>query len=208
MNEKTKVGNSYAVNSSDEQQAVYDTWAEDYEKDLCEMGYRIPAVAAAVFTRFVPLDSGPILDAGCGGGIQTEALALAGYGPFTGIDFSQGMLDVAQKKDLYANLQQMELGKPLGFADETFSVIYSTGTITPRHAPPSSFDELIRIAKKDAVIIFSLRDDPAQEPEYPMAIEHHSHTGSWDHIFSTNSFYSMPYGEPTVTHRVHVYKKR
>ena len=207
MSEKTKVGHSYTASSPDEQQAVYDTWAVEYEKDLCEMGYRIPAVAAAVFCRFVPLGSGPILDAGCGGGIQAEPLFLAGFGPFTGIDFSLGMLDVAREKGIYSNLRQMELGKLLDFENETFSVILSTGTITPRHAPPHSFDELLRIAKKDALFIFSLRDDPAQEPEYPAVIEQHTNAKRWRHIFSTESFHSMPYGEPTVTHQVHVYQK-
>ncbi len=207
MNKKTKVGDSYAANSSDEQQATYDIWAADYEKDLCEMGYRVPAVAAAVFSRFVPLDADPILDAGCGGGIQTEALVLSGYGPFVGIDFSQGMLGVAREKNLYSDLRQMEMGKPLDFTDESFAAILSIGTITPRHAPPNSFDELLRIAKKDAPMVFSLRDDPEQEAEYPLAVEQHSNAGNWQHIFSTDSFYSMPYGEPSVTHRVHVYKK-
>jgi len=207
MTKKTKVGDAYAASSADEQQAAYDIWATDYEKDLCEMGYRVPAIAAAVFSRFVSLDCGPILDAGCGGGIQTEALVLSGYGPFTGIDFSKGMLDVARTKGLYQDLQQMEMGKPLDFKDETFSAILSIGTITPRHAPPHSFNELLRVAKKDAPIVFSLRDDPEQEPEYPLAVEQHTSTGNWDHIFSTESFHSMPYGEPAVTHRVHVYKK-
>lgn len=72
MNEKTKVGHSYNASSPEEQRSVYDDWADQYENDLCAMGYRIPAIAATVFARFVPLGSGLILDAGCGGGIQAE----------------------------------------------------------------------------------------------------------------------------------------
>ncbi|MBX2839472.1 MAG: class I SAM-dependent methyltransferase [Gammaproteobacteria bacterium] len=206
MNETTKVGDSYQTSSPEEQRTVYDNWAQEYEKDLCQMGYRIPAVAAAVFTRFVPLDCGPILDAGCGGGIQAEPLHHAGYGPITGIDFSEGMLDVAREKGIYAELRQMELGKRLDFEDQTFPAILSCGTITPRHAPPHSFDELLRIAKKGAFIVFSMRNDPNQEPEYPAAIERHTSKGHWQPLFATEGFLSMPYGEPTVSHQIHVYQ--
>ena len=47
---ETNVSQSYQVNSLEEQQAAYDRWAKDYESDLCAMGYRIPAMIAAVFT--------------------------------------------------------------------------------------------------------------------------------------------------------------
>ncbi len=206
MTEKTKVGNSYLAQSPEEQEAVYDQWAAKYEIDLCGMGYRIPAVAAAVFARFVPLDCGPILDAGCGGGIQIEPLILAGYGSVTGIDFSRGMLDVAAQKGLYAELKQMALGGKLDFPDDTFAAVLSIGTITPKHAPPESFDDLIRITKTGGSLIFSLRNDPAQDPAYPAALERHTQAGNWLHRFSTEGFQSMPYGEPGVTHQVHVYE--
>jgi len=48
----------------EEQQAAYDHWAKEYESDLCAMGCRIPAIIAAVFTRFVVSGATPILDAG------------------------------------------------------------------------------------------------------------------------------------------------
>ncbi len=207
MNETTKVGDSYHAKSPEEQLAVYDAWAGDYEKDLCNMGYRLPAIAATIFARFVSLDTGPILDAGCGGGIQSEPLHHAGYGPIIGIDFSQGMLDVAREKGIYNELHQMALGGKLDFADETFPVIFSTGTITPKHAPPESFEELIRIAKTGGLFIFSMRNDPAQEPGYPAALERLSKEGRWKKLFTTEGFQSMPYGEPSVTHQIHVYEK-
>ena len=207
MNEKTKVGLAYQTSTVEEQQAAYDDWAASYENDLCAMGYRIPAVAAAVFARFVTLTDGPILDAGCGGGIQSEALKLAGYGPFTGIDLSAGMLDIARSKCIYSELHQMALGGKLDFPDEHFAVVFSTGTITPKHAPPESFDDLIRITQTGGKIIFSMRDDDKQEPEYPATVKQHVEAGNWRHLFSTESFRSMPYGEPEISHQVHVYQK-
>ena len=203
---ETNVSQSYQVNSLKEQQAAYDRWSNDYESDLCAMGYRIPAMIAAVFTRFVALDTALILDAGCGGGIQSEALAMLGYGPITGIDLSEGMLDIARDKGIYAELHQMTLGEQLDFSDDTFAAVLSSGTITPKHAPAHSFDELIRVAMPGAPIVFSLRDDSTQEPDYPDALSRLTASGAWHEIFVTESFKSMPYGEPEISHRVHVYE--
>ena len=202
----TDVSKSYAAASPEEQQSRYDDWASSYEPDLCGMGYRIPAVIGAVFTRFVPSGTTPILDAGCGGGIQTEPLALVGYDGFVGIDLSEGMLAVARRKGFYGDLRQMALGAPLDFPDDSFGAVLSSGTITPGHAPPHSFDELVRVARPGAPVIFSLRDDPGQDPAYPATLDRLAAAGAWREVFATASFQSMPYGEPDVTHRVHVYQ--
>ena len=202
----TAVAKAYAAESVDEQKAAYDEWAQKYEADLCAFGNRIPAVVPTVFAKFVEVGTAPILDAGCGGGIQAEPLAMLGYGPLIGIDLSDGMLEVARAKGFYAQLHQMALGERLDFPDDHFAAVLSSGCITPRHAPAHSFDELIRITKPGALIIFSLRDDPAQEPEYPAALERLEAAGAWEPVFATPSFQSMPYGEPDISHRVHVYK--
>ena len=68
------------------------------------MRHGIPAVIAAVATRFIPVNNAPILDAGCGGGIQAEPLSMLGYGPIAGIDLSERMLEVAQAKNFYQEL--------------------------------------------------------------------------------------------------------
>ena len=203
---ETNVSRSYGVRNLEEQQAAYDQWAEAYEPDLCAMGYRIPTILSTVFTHFVSPGAVPILDAGCGGGIQAEAIAMLGYGPITGIDLSQGMLTIAREKGFYAELRQMTLGDHLDFADNSFAAVLSSGTITPKHAPAHSFNELIRVARSEARIVFSLRDDPAQEPAYPEAVERLEKEGAWQPVFQTPSFRGMPYGEPDVTHRVHVYQ--
>ncbi len=202
----TGVSKSYAANTLGEQQDAYDDWAEKYEQDLCAMGHRNPAVVPTLFSHYVPRDVAPILDAGCGGGIQAEPLALLGYGPITGIDFSEGMLDMARRKGFYAELRQMTMGEHLDFPDDRFAAILSCGCLTPKHAPAHSFDELVRVGRPGAHIVFSLRDDPAQEPEYPATVERLATDGLWTEVFTTQSFQSMPYGEPEITHRVHAYR--
>ncbi len=196
----------YRATSPEEQEAAYDGWSERYERDLCALGYRLPAVAAAVFARFVPGDAAPILDAGCGTGLQAEPLAALGYGPIVGIDLSPGMLAVAGSKGIYAELHRMPLGVQLEFADGRFAAALSMGTLTPGHAPAESLDELVRVCRPGARIVFSLRSDPGQGPTYVPACERLEAAGRWRHLFSTPSFMAMPYGEAHVTSRIHVYE--
>ncbi|QFS82519.1 Ubiquinone biosynthesis O-methyltransferase [Roseivivax sp. THAF40] len=196
----------YGAQNSDEARAAYDDWADAYERDLCAMGYRLPAAFASVFAAHVPRDAGPILDAGCGGGIQAEPLALLGYGPLTGIDLSEGMLAVARAKGLYAELRQMALGGRLDFPDDHFAVSYACGCISPGHAPASSFEDLTRVTRPGGLVLFSLRADAGQDPAYPEAVAQLAASGRWREVFKTAPFQSMPYGEPEITHRVHVYE--
>ena len=142
----TKVSDVYAATSVEQQEKNYDEWATEYEKDLCAMGYRMPMMIASVFVRFVEAGTGPILDVGCGGGIQAEPLHALGYTPLVGMDLSQGMLNFAAEKNLYDELVRAKLGDPLEFPDNHFSAILSSGTFTSGHAPAESFRELVRIA--------------------------------------------------------------
>ena len=196
----------YGAKSREEQEAAYDEWSARYERDLCAMGYRLPAVAAAVFAGHVAIDARPILDAGCGGGLQAEPLNTLGYGPITGIDLSQGMLSVARRKGIYAALHRMALGGRIDFPDDCFAAVISTGAITPGHAPPESFDDLIRVTRPGGRMVFSLRCDAGQDPDYARACDRLEAAGRWRHLYSTAEFLPMPYGEPDIRSRVHVYE--
>jgi len=196
----------YSAASNEQRAEAYDDWARDYEADLFRFGYRLPQVAAAVFCRHIAPEAGPILDAGCGTGLQAEPLCLAGYGPFVGIDLSEGMLKVAAGKGLYRELHAMALGGALDFADGAFAATLSIGTITPGHAPPESFDELIRVTAPGGRIVFSLRVDGEQDPAYHAAVAGHERAGAWRRLFATSGFKSMPLGEPQVEHAVYVFE--
>ena len=43
----------YSAQTTDQQRNAYDAWANEYERDLCNMGYRIPGLVAGAFARFV-----------------------------------------------------------------------------------------------------------------------------------------------------------
>ncbi len=192
----------YSAKTLQQSEEAYDEWSPTYEVDTHAYGYRLPAVAATVLSRFVSPGEGPLLDAGCGTGLQAEPLRLAGYEPIVGIDLSAGMLDVAKRKNLYSELHRMTLGERLSFADDSFANTLSVGTITPGHAPPSSYEELIRVTRKGGLIVFSLRVDAGQDPAYLSAVVEHEKASRWTQIFESGTFAPMPVGEPDVLHKV------
>ena len=58
-----------------------------------------------------------------------------------------------------------------------------------------------------APIIFTLRDDPAQEPAYPAKVAELTASGVWTEVWSSAGEHSMPYGADEVTHRIQVYRE-
>lgn len=205
---KSKVEEVYSAANVDESEQAYDGWATSYESDIFKHESRFPFVPAAVFTRFVKPGEGRILDAGCGTGLHIEPLCLAGYGDITGIDLSEGMLAVARQKNIYSKLYKMTLGERLDFDDNAFANTITVGTITPGHAPPHSFDELIRVTKAGGRIVINLRCDKGVDPAYPAALEKYETEERWRRIFRSDAYRAMPMGEPEVLTAVHVYLVR
>lgn len=196
----------YASKSNEELAERYDAWAKDYDADVFSYGYKIPAVIGGFACRYVRLGSGAILDAGAGTGIMGEILALLGYDNLVAMDLSRGMLDVAATKGIYRELRQMVLGEHLDFPDNAFAATVACGVLSLGHAPPSSFDELIRVTSPEGHIIFSVRADVYLNGGFKEKQEALEQAGKWRAVTITDPFYSLPLGEPEVQHRVFVYE--
>ncbi|MBF9044189.1 methyltransferase domain-containing protein [Rhodobacterales bacterium HKCCE4037] len=195
---------AYDATSPEAAKAKYNAWADSYEAELMAGGYRLPWIAAAAFAAHVPRGTTPILDAGCGGGLQAEPLHLLGYAGMTGLDLSPGMLEVARAKGIYETLVEGALGDDLPFESNHFAATMSVGVITPGHAPPNSFDELVRVTKPGGWLVFALRHDDGQDLAYLDAIARHEAEGSWREVFRSPLFLTIPVGAPEVKNRVHV----
>ena len=145
----------FATKTPDGQRQIYDEWSHTYEQEIFANGYRTPAIIAAAFAAHVPLGAGPILDAGCGGGLQAEPLAILGYGPLVGLDISPGMLSVAAAKGIYADLHEGPLGPDLPFADGQFAALISAGVLSQGQAPASTLPALARITQPGGFCVFA-----------------------------------------------------
>ncbi|MCR9069870.1 MAG: class I SAM-dependent methyltransferase [Rhodobacteraceae bacterium] len=193
----------YAARTTQEAESAYDAWASDYDADLMRMGYRLPWHFAAAVLTHVPR-AGPILDAGCGTGLQMEPLYLMGWRGVTGVDLSEGMLKVAGAKGLYDDLQKVDLSQPLPFDSDRFAACFCVGTLTPGHAPIEALDELIRVTRPGGHLVFSLRHDAGQLPHYPEYVDRLVGMGRIAETFRSATFATMPLGEPAVRNAVHV----
>ena len=151
-----RLADVYHAASQDELVKTYDQWAANYDADMQSIGYVHPAVMAALVARHVKNTEAAILDAGVGTGTIGSLLHILGYSNLSGLDMSQGMLDVAQARNLYANLHLGTLGERLNFKTGQFDAIVSTGTFTSGHAPATAFDELTRITKPGGILIFTV----------------------------------------------------
>ena len=148
----------YDVGSREELEKVYDGWAEQYDEDNLKFGYLMPSVAAGYVGRYVPIES-RLIDAGVGTGMLGRVLKAMSYRDLTGLDMSQGMLDVARRTGAYAQLDRQVLGEPLSYDTNSFDVCVSVGTFTQNHAPVSGYDEIVRIVKPGGLFIVAIRED-------------------------------------------------
>jgi len=149
----------YSAEGVEDLEKRYDQWAKEYDEDVASYGYKIPGVLAGFIGRYLEVDSGTILDAGAGTGIMGEIMFLLGYKDLVAMDLSRGMLELAKQKGIYRELHRMIMGEHLDFADDRFSGTVAVGVRSVGHAPPESFDELIRCVKPGGYVIFSVRAD-------------------------------------------------
>lgn len=192
--------------SSREAEGIYNSWAEDYEGRILSYGYSTPAVAAGLLGRYVQPKDQSVLDAGAGTGMIGEILAPLGYHHLVGIDISDGMLKLARKKGVYSDLRQMELGQHLDFPTDTFGAVVSTGVFAAGHAPPQSFDELIRVTRPGGYLIFSVRTDVHVPGGFKDRQEVLERQQKWQLIAMTRPFSHLRFEDPDLKVRLFVYR--
>lgn len=98
-----------------------------------------------------------VLDAGCGTGNYSLALAQAGF-RVTGIDYAAGMLARARAKATSTlaptlSFQQMSLDKPLVFPDSSFDHIINISVLQSVANPAFTLGELWRVLKPGGLLV-------------------------------------------------------
>ncbi|NEP88536.1 MAG: class I SAM-dependent methyltransferase [Okeania sp. SIO2C2] len=162
----TNWGNTFKNKTIDAKNLLdhYNQYAQEFDEhvknELCGTGENTPVVVTAkLFAETVPdQESMKILDVGAGTGEQGEQLAEHGYKnvELTAFDPSEGMLNVAKKRNIYSDFIQGSLPDS-GIVSDFFDAIICVGTFTPGHAPAESLRELVRITKKGGYIVYSVR---------------------------------------------------
>lgn len=177
-----------------EMRLCYDLWAQTYDSDVGSYDdYLVPVeatkVAAAVLDK-----TALIVDAGAGTGLVGQTLNDAGFKNLIAVDYSQGMLEVARRKNVYQELVQCDLSQSTDFEAASVDCVITCGTTS--QMPCASLKEFVRIVRKGGHIIFGVIPDAWVEFGYA---EVYSELAAADMI-STESrgkpFQMMPTTEP------------
>jgi SAM-dependent methyltransferase len=195
----------FSSRNNEELAERYAQWAKDYDAELeRDFEWRGPQCTAGFFIKYVPRKA-RILDAGAGTGLMGEILVKLGYDDLVAIDLSREMLEEARKKNVYCEFHQMVMGEPLAFATDSFGAVVSTGVLTVGHAPPSSFDELIRITRAGGHILFTLRTTLYESGGFKEKQTALESEGKWA-LAEVSDKTPLLLKEPDVYHQVWVYQ--
>lgn len=195
----------YAAQGTDDIERIYNEWADDYEEDVFTLGYTLPGVAAGFIGRHVPPGE-KALDAAVGTGALGDILRVLDYADLTGIDLSEGMMQRAREKGAYRELRRMMLGEPLDFPDDHFDACFSVGVFTEGHAPPESFDELIRVVRPGGWMVFSVRADVYEKGGFREKQRALEADGRWRLVRMSDAFTMFPAIESSHDGLIFVYR--
>jgi len=140
----------------DEQRTVqsYDAnaqeWAEGHDKKIDWFG------EIEKFKTYCP--SGKLLEIGSGGGRDARHLIAAGY-DYTGIDISEGLLEVARKNNPKGTFLKQSL-YDLDFLHDTFDGFFSVATLlhVPKKRVNEALSQIRKVVKQGGVGFITLKE--------------------------------------------------
>ena len=146
------------LGTPDQLHTFYDDWAESYDSGFAaSKGCDYPRLIAEYFVRRVSPDQSPVLDIGCGTGLVGVSLRKEGWSSeLTGVDISQGMLEVAERKKVYQKLICADLNETSQLPQSHFGGMISAGTFTHGHLGPEVLFHLFPLAKPAAHAVIGI----------------------------------------------------
>ena len=190
------LGDAYGAQTSAELAAVYDRWSESYDEYMDGVGYRHPAICVALLARHVPPGNVRVLDAGVGTGIVGELLAIVGYAAIDGIDISQGMLDKAAEKGLYADLRVADMTQPLDLISDHYGAVISSGVFTTGHVGSEGVGQLLAVCETGGHLVITVKVGVWQDDIQPF-LHALVRDGKVRIVDQTEPYLSMP-GDPNT----------
>lgn len=190
------LGDAYGAQTSAELAAVYDRWSDSYDEYMDGVGYRHPAICVALLARHVPPGNVRVLDAGVGTGIVGELLAIVGYAAIDGIDISQGMLDKAAEKGLYADLRVADMTQPLDLISDHYGAVISSGVFTTGHVGSEGVGQLLAVCETGGHLVITVKVGVWQDDIQPF-LHALVRDGKVRIVEQTEPYLSMP-GDPNT----------
>jgi len=167
----------------------YDKWAQDYDRTIN------PVVALErrhAMSLLRPRHNERIIDAGCGTGVHLRSMQRAGSQPI-GVDFSHGMLCVAQRNNPGVRLVEADLNRQLPFTRHAFDAFLCGLVSEHLTSLPTLFSEAFGSLKAGGRLVFcAFHPEPASagieanfthhDVEFRLGAEPHSVDDYLNHI--------------------------
>ena len=137
----------------------YDEWSKNnkYNQDMSDWEYSGPKETSEILTKYQKIKDIKIYDAGCGSGLVGLELKKYGFNYFDGADLSKQLLNQVPK-NLYNELEQVDLNKSISKKDNFYDVVMCVGTFTFAHVKADALDEFVRITKNNGLICFTINE--------------------------------------------------
>ena len=155
--------NAYKLSTPEDNLDYYDAFASTYDTEFADaLGWHYPAAIVATYRDAASQFDTPIADIGCGTGLVAKALNLP-QEQVDGVDISPEMLRIAEEKQLYRSLYQVDLTKSLDEIANGYGAVLSAGTFTSGHLGPEPLKSLLGIARVNALFVIGVKKAYFQE---------------------------------------------
>lgn len=145
---------------------LYASWASTYDNEVQKNGYVTPERVAKALKDIVTNQSEVILDYGCGTGLSGFALQAVGFTNIDGLDVSQEMVSLAEKKSIYKKLLVFDPSAKIPVHADQYKIITAIGVIGAGAAPLEVFDNLFSLLPPSGLFAFSFNDHTLSDPNY------------------------------------------
>ena len=173
-------GEGVPVRAGDEYVAeMFDQFAETFDENLQELGYRAPELVAAALHGTTASATGPaegaqaakldILDAGCGTGL-CGPLLRARARTLVGVDLSAGMVEKARPRGVYDDLVVQELVSFMASRPDAFDAIVSADTLVYFGALEEALGAAYASLRDGGLLVFTVE---RLEGDAPYRLEPH-----------------------------------
>jgi len=163
---------AYSLKSPEDNKRLYAKWAKTYESEFVDKeGYDHPKVIAELFHNVIP-EVKSVVDIGTGTGLVGKYLArLRTELAIDGIDISPEMLEEAKRKNVYRNLFERDLSKPISDTAAPYDSLICIGIFTHGHLLPSALQNLIPLVRSGGHFVIGINAKYFETENFRTAFE-------------------------------------
>ena len=155
---------AYDLETPEDNILYYKGFSKDYDRVFAAgLKYSYPKYVSEEFIKNYD-NSGPICDIGCGTGlVANELKQIDSSLIIDGFDISKDMINMAREKNVYRDLYEIDLTKPIRNVPNNYSGIISAGAFTHGHLGPEIINDLISICEDGAILTIGINANHYKE---------------------------------------------